>query len=404
MRSRAGPVSRARWSRPGVARSRSSPEAASRSTSPTRRSLGGISSTRDGRREPRDHRGGQADRAREGHRGRDPRRARSRTPCWPPTRRRRARLGTRSVELDRESGDFRVWSIELPEGHRGALLDEARERELTELEAPRRRPASARTRSSPTTTSSSTGRTSPRSEIQRDRRDAGQLRPHRRADRQAGDPAADPRGRARDDVRGVRRPRERGRDRHRPAGRRPQQRLVDLGRVEALLPAPSRSTASATSRAAASRPSSPRSGPGRRARRSSSRRRDPELIKTLFELEVPEIADGLVEIRGVAREPGYRSKIAVESARPGRRPGRRLRRPARLARAHGRLRAARREDRHHPVEPGAGAVRREGPLAGARARGARRRRVVGGDGHRARRPALARDRQGGARTPASPPA
>src|SRR5205085_273624 len=41
-------------------------------------------------------------------------------------------------------------------------------------------------------------------------------------------------------------------------------------------------------------------------------RRDPELIKTLFELEVPEIADGLVEIRGVAREPGYRSKIAVE--------------------------------------------------------------------------------------------
>src|SRR4051794_2264857 len=40
-------------------------------------------------------------------------------------------------------------------------------------------------------------------------------------------------------------------------------------------------------------------------------RRDPELIKSLFELEVPEIADGLVEIRGVAREPGYRSKIAV---------------------------------------------------------------------------------------------
>src|SRR6516165_2290426 len=42
-------------------------------------------------------------------------------------------------------------------------------------------------------------------------------------------------------------------------------------------------------------------------------RRDPELIKQLFELEVPEIADGLVEITGVAREPGYRSKIAVIS-------------------------------------------------------------------------------------------
>jgi N utilization substance protein A len=46
-------------------------------------------------------------------------------------------------------------------------------------------------------------------------------------------------------------------------------------------------------------------------------RRDPELIKTLFELEVPEIADGLVDIRGVAREPGYRSKIAVESHAQG---------------------------------------------------------------------------------------
>ncbi len=42
-------------------------------------------------------------------------------------------------------------------------------------------------------------------------------------------------------------------------------------------------------------------------------RRDPELIKSLFELEVPEIADGLVEITNVAREPGYRSKIAVIS-------------------------------------------------------------------------------------------
>src|ERR687889_808177 len=46
-------------------------------------------------------------------------------------------------------------------------------------------------------------------------------------------------------------------------------------------------------------------------------RRDSELIKALFELEVPEIADGLVEISGVAREPGYRSKIAVVSHADG---------------------------------------------------------------------------------------
>jgi N utilization substance protein A len=46
-------------------------------------------------------------------------------------------------------------------------------------------------------------------------------------------------------------------------------------------------------------------------------RRDPELIKALFELEVPEMADGLVEIANVAREPGYRSKIAVVSYADG---------------------------------------------------------------------------------------
>src|SRR6476620_6151553 len=46
-------------------------------------------------------------------------------------------------------------------------------------------------------------------------------------------------------------------------------------------------------------------------------RRDPELIKKLFELEVPEVADGLVEITNVAREPGYRSKIAVVSHASG---------------------------------------------------------------------------------------
>src|SRR5438270_7359410 len=42
-------------------------------------------------------------------------------------------------------------------------------------------------------------------------------------------------------------------------------------------------------------------------------RRSPELIRKLFELEVPEIADGLVEVQNVAREPGYRSNIAVVS-------------------------------------------------------------------------------------------
>src|SRR3990172_5346718 len=46
-------------------------------------------------------------------------------------------------------------------------------------------------------------------------------------------------------------------------------------------------------------------------------RRSEELVRRLFELEVPEIADGLVEIVGVAREPGYRSKISVVSHSDG---------------------------------------------------------------------------------------
>lgn len=42
-------------------------------------------------------------------------------------------------------------------------------------------------------------------------------------------------------------------------------------------------------------------------------RAHPGLLKRLFELEVPEIFDGIVDIKSVAREPGYRSKIAVAS-------------------------------------------------------------------------------------------
>ena len=39
----------------------------------------------------------------------------------------------------------------------------------------------------------------------------------------------------------------------------------------------------------------------------------PEFVKTLFRLEVSEIADGIVEVMGVARDPGFRSKIAVKT-------------------------------------------------------------------------------------------
>jgi N utilization substance protein A len=42
-------------------------------------------------------------------------------------------------------------------------------------------------------------------------------------------------------------------------------------------------------------------------------RSHPDFVRELFKLEVAEIADGIVEIKGIAREPGYRTKIAVVS-------------------------------------------------------------------------------------------
>jgi len=93
--------------------------------------------------------------------------------------------------------------------------------------------------------------------------------------------------------------------------------LLDLGKVEALLPQ------------AEQVPSEPyRHGERLKAyivevRRTTKgpqivvSRTHPGLLRKLFELEVPEIAQGIVEIKAVAREPGHRSKIAVVSYEPG---------------------------------------------------------------------------------------
>lgn len=43
---------------------------------------------------------------------------------------------------------------------------------------------------------------------------------------------------------------------------------------------------------------------------------DPKLVRELFELEVPEIEDGIIEIKSVSREAGFRTKIAVASNDP----------------------------------------------------------------------------------------
>ncbi len=92
--------------------------------------------------------------------------------------------------------------------------------------------------------------------------------------------------------------------------------LLDLGKVEALLPQ------------AEQVPSEPyRNGERLKAFITEVRkgtkgpqivvsRTHPGLLKKLFEMEVPEIEEGIVEIRAVAREPGHRSKIAVSSNEP----------------------------------------------------------------------------------------
>ena len=45
-------------------------------------------------------------------------------------------------------------------------------------------------------------------------------------------------------------------------------------------------------------------------------RTHPDLVRSLFQLEVPEVSDGIIEVRRVVREPGYRTKMAVVSSDP----------------------------------------------------------------------------------------
>ena len=93
--------------------------------------------------------------------------------------------------------------------------------------------------------------------------------------------------------------------------------LVDLGKVEALLPRSEQVDGERYEQGSRIKAVITDVRTGTKGPQVILSRRDPELIKTLFELEVPEIADGLVTIEGVAREPGYRSKIAVQSHAQG---------------------------------------------------------------------------------------
>src|SRR5512146_306553 len=222
-----------------------------------------------------------------------------------------------TVEMDDHTGDFRVFSVELPSDIEERLLDEARERKLEELER-----LEEETGERQHTLISDDDLDVDWSEIPEDQikredvppdnfgRIAAQtakqviLQRIREAEREMMyDEYID---RVTEGVTGI----------VQQAGDR-NNVLVDLGKVEALLPRSEQVDGERYEQGSRIKAVITEVRTGTKGPQVILSRRDPELIKTLFELEVPEIADGLVEIRGVAREPGYRSKIAVESHAQG---------------------------------------------------------------------------------------
>jgi N utilization substance protein A len=222
-----------------------------------------------------------------------------------------------TVEMDDHTGDFRVFSVELPSDIEERLLDEARERKLEELEKLEEETGErqhtlisdddldidwsdvpseqvVREDVTPEGFGRIAAQTAKQVILQRIREEERRMMYDEYIDRvtevvtgivqQAGD---------RNNV------------------------LVDLGKVEALLPRSEQVDGERYEQGSRIKAVITEVRSGTKGPQVILSRRDPELIKTLFELEVPEIADGLVDIRGVAREPGYRSKIAVESHAQG---------------------------------------------------------------------------------------
>src|SRR5512135_2254204 len=222
-----------------------------------------------------------------------------------------------TVEMDDHTGDFRVFSVELPSDIEERLLDEARERKLEELEK-----LEEETGERQHTLVSDDDLDIDWSDIPEDQIRREDVTPEnfgriaaqtakqvitqriREAERQIMyDEYVD---RVTEVVTGI----------VQQAGDR-NNVLVDLGKVEALLPRSEQVDGERYEQGSRIKAVITEVRSGTKGPQVILSRRDPELIKTLFELEVPEIADGLVEIRGVAREPGYRSKIAVESHAQG---------------------------------------------------------------------------------------
>jgi N utilization substance protein A len=221
-----------------------------------------------------------------------------------------------TVEID-EQGDFRVYSIELPPDIEERLLDEARERALEELE---RIEAENGERSH--TLLSDEDLDIDWSEVPEDQVKREDVTPENFGRIAAQTAKQVILQRIREAERMMMYDEYKDRESEvvtgivQQAGDR-NNVLVDLGKVEALLPRSEQVDGERYEQGSRIKAVITEVRSGTKGPQVILSRRDPELIKTLFELEVPEIADGLVEIRGVAREPGYRSKIAVESHAQG---------------------------------------------------------------------------------------
>ena len=143
--------------------------------------------------------------------------------------------------------------------------------------------------------------------------------------------------------------------------------LVDIGKVEAVLPQSEQVPGEQYTHGTRLRCYVVGVSRGMRGPQVTVSRTHPNLVRKLFALEVPEIADGSVEIVAVAREAGHRSKIAVRTSVAGLNAKGACIGPMGSARAQRRRRAARREDRHHRLGRRPRHLRRQRALARARA-------------------------------------
>jgi transcription termination/antitermination protein NusA len=100
-------------------------------------------------------------------------------------------------------------------------------------------------------------------------------------------------------------------------GKDPRTVLVDLGKIEAVLPPAEQVPGERYVHGERIRCYVWRVRKGHRGPSVTLSRTHPDLVRKLFALEVPEIASGAVEIVKIAREAGHRTKIAVQSHQPG---------------------------------------------------------------------------------------